>query len=103
MDPYFNGYIDEIGVWTSTLSQNDLPTLYNGRIGYAYPFGSSTLATSTYAAEARSTKRTSKRDASFRIPSKPNTSEDAFLPDVIQPTIRGLLFDYNQLIQTPSA
>jgi YD repeat-containing protein len=48
---YFNGDIDELGVWTTTLSNMDFLTLYNAGNGYAYPYGSSTLATSTYSAQ----------------------------------------------------
>jgi RHS repeat-associated protein len=47
-DTYFTGDIDELAVWNSTLSQNDFLTLYNVGLGYGYPWGTSTLATSTY-------------------------------------------------------
>jgi YD repeat-containing protein len=45
---YFNGDIDELGVWSTTLSNMDFLTLYNAGRGYGYPWGTSTLATSTY-------------------------------------------------------
>jgi RHS repeat-associated protein len=51
---YFNGTIDELGVWYTTLSNMDFLTLYNAGIGYAYPYGSSTLATTTYAGQSYS-------------------------------------------------
>jgi RHS repeat-associated protein len=45
---YFEGDIDELGVWSTTLSITDFLTLYNAGRGYGYPWGTSTLATSTY-------------------------------------------------------
>jgi RHS repeat-associated protein len=48
---YFSGSLDDLGVWYTTLSNMDFLTLYNAGIGYAYPYGSSTLATTTYAGQ----------------------------------------------------
>jgi Concanavalin A-like lectin/glucanases superfamily len=48
---YFSGSIDELGVWYATLSNMDFLTLYNTGLGCAYPYGSSTLATTTYAGQ----------------------------------------------------
>jgi RHS repeat-associated protein len=41
---YYNGYLDEIGVWSRALSSGDVSTLYNSGVGSAYPFS---VATST--------------------------------------------------------
>jgi RHS repeat-associated protein len=48
---YFNGDIDELGVWFTTLTNMDFLTLYNNGIGYAYPYSVGSLATTTYSAQ----------------------------------------------------
>jgi RHS repeat-associated protein len=48
---YFNGDIDELGVWSTTLSNLDFLTLYNAGIGYVYPYSAGSLATTTYAGQ----------------------------------------------------
>ena len=35
---YFNGDIDEVGVWNKRLSDSDLSHLYNAGAGLPYPF-----------------------------------------------------------------
>ncbi len=55
---WFNGSMDEFGVWSTALTQTDISTLYNGGAGLQYPFtGTSTneiIATSTYTAGIQS-------------------------------------------------
>lgn len=42
---YFNGYIDEVGIWSRALSSTEVSQLYNGGAGLQYPFGNAyTLA-----------------------------------------------------------
>jgi hypothetical protein len=47
---YFSGDLDEIGVWTSMLSNMDFVSRYNAGSGYGYPWSPSSLATTTYSA-----------------------------------------------------
>lgn len=35
---YFNGDLDELGVWSRALSDTEITTLYNGGAGLTYPF-----------------------------------------------------------------
>ena len=35
---YFDGIIDEVGIWDKALSQEEVIALYNGGAGFAYPF-----------------------------------------------------------------
>jgi RHS repeat-associated protein len=49
---YFSGYVDEIGVWTSTLSTMDFVTLYNAGSGYGYPYSVGSLASTTYSPQS---------------------------------------------------
>ncbi len=37
---YFNGYQDEIGIWSRVLTSTEVSTLYNGGAGLTYPFSS---------------------------------------------------------------
>lgn len=37
-DPYFNGTIDECGLWDAEISADDFSYLYNNAQGFAYPF-----------------------------------------------------------------
>ena len=39
---YFNGTIDEVGVWSRALSSSEITSLYNSGNGLAYPFGDTT-------------------------------------------------------------
>jgi len=39
-DRPFKGYIDEVGIWTSVLTSDEVESLYNSGSGYAYPFTS---------------------------------------------------------------
>lgn len=36
--PYWNGDVDEVGVWTRVLTAGEIASLYNGGAGRAYPF-----------------------------------------------------------------
>lgn len=38
---FFDGYIDEVGVWSKALSTTEITSLYNGGSGLQYPFGES--------------------------------------------------------------
>jgi hypothetical protein len=37
-DGFWDGYIDEVGIWNKTLSPNEVTLLYNNNIGLTYPF-----------------------------------------------------------------
>lgn len=37
--PFFNGDVDEAGIWGKALTQAEVTTLYNGGVGLSYPFG----------------------------------------------------------------
>ena len=39
---FFNGDIDEVGVWSRALTSTEVTTLYNGGAGLSYPFSSPT-------------------------------------------------------------
>lgn len=36
--PYFDGIIDEVGIWKRVLTSDEMTTLYNGGTGTTYPF-----------------------------------------------------------------
>jgi len=38
---FFNGYLDECGVWSRALTSAEIQSLYGGGFGYAYPLSSS--------------------------------------------------------------
>lgn len=46
---FWNGYIDEVGIWSRALTQTEITTLYNNGTGLTYPFivPTSTTPTST--------------------------------------------------------
>lgn len=39
---FYNGYLDEVGIWNRALSSTEVTQLYNGGVGIQYPFGNST-------------------------------------------------------------
>jgi len=42
---FFDGMIDEVGVWSRLLTSDEVTTLYNAGAGLSYPFSSGTVAT----------------------------------------------------------
>jgi hypothetical protein len=45
---YFNGTLDEIGIWSRVLSQAEVTQLYNSGAGLQYPFGVGTTVNSGF-------------------------------------------------------
>ena len=45
---YYNGQIDEVGIWNRALSQAEVTSLYNGGAGLTYPFAQTPTSTLYY-------------------------------------------------------
>lgn len=45
---YFNGSIDEVGIWSRELTSGEVTSLYNAGAGLQYPFNSSTATFSNF-------------------------------------------------------
>jgi hypothetical protein len=41
---YYNGYADEVGIWSRAITADEVVSLYNGGAGLAYPFSSGSAA-----------------------------------------------------------
>ena len=46
---FFDGLIDEFGIWSRVLTSDEVSSLYNGGLGFAYPFSVVTFSVSTAA------------------------------------------------------
>lgn len=69
----FNGYVDEIGIWSRVLSGSEITSLYNSGAGLQYPFDSTTTSTSTTSTSS-STSTTSTSSSTSTTSTSSSTS-----------------------------
>jgi len=49
---YFNGMIDEVGVWSRVLTSTEVTSLYNAGAGFAYPFATANTTKNFFSMQA---------------------------------------------------